>query len=82
MQVSELKEKSTEDLQARMETLQAESFNLKFQLATEQISNTARLKKTRKDLARIKTLIRERELGIQPAPEVDETDTGAAEGEE
>ena len=39
-----------------------ELFNLRFQLATGQLENTARLKKVRKDIARIKTVLRQQEL--------------------
>lgn len=60
MLATELREKSTPELLEREESLSAELFNLKFQLATEQLSNTMKLRQTRRDLARVKTVLRER----------------------
>ena len=44
--------------------LKAELFNLRFQLATGQLDNPLRIKTVRKDIARVKTIVKERELGI------------------
>ncbi len=49
-----------------------ELFNLRFQSATGQLDNHGRLKAVRRDIARIYTIIRERELGIRTAPSVSE----------
>ena len=54
-----------------------ELFNLRFQSATGQLDNTARLKAVKHDIARMYTVLRERELGISQAPEA--TDTKAEE---
>ena len=50
-----------------------ELFNLRFQSATGQLENTARLKAVKHDIARMYTILRERELGISQAPEATET---------
>ena len=50
-----------------------ELFNLRFQAATGQLDNTARLKAVKHDIARMYTVLRERELGISQAPEATET---------
>lgn len=65
MKASELRDLSTEELKAKEEELSRELFNLRFRHASGQLENTARLKQVRKDLARVKTIIRERELGIE-----------------
>jgi large subunit ribosomal protein L29 len=62
-----------EELAARLSETRRELFNLRFQLATGQLDNTARLGQVRKDVARIMTLLRQRELAPEelpvPAPE-------------
>ncbi|MGO3499324.1 50S ribosomal protein L29 [Leuconostoc falkenbergense] len=55
---SELKELSLADLQKREAEFKEELFNLRFQLATGQLENTARIAQVRKDIARVKTVIR------------------------
>lgn len=52
-----------------------ELFNLRFQNATGQLDNSARLKAVKRDVARMYTVLRERELGISQAPEASETKT-------
>ena len=59
---SELKELSLADLQKREAEFKEELFNLRFQLATGQLENTARSAQVRKDIARVKTVIRAQEL--------------------
>jgi large subunit ribosomal protein L29 len=59
---AELRELPEDELYARMESAKEELFNLRFQLATGQLDNTARLKELRHDLARIATVLREREI--------------------
>ena len=58
----ELKELSLADLQKREAEFKEELFNLRFQLATGQLENTARIAQVRKDIARVKTVIRAQEL--------------------
>lgn len=67
MKARELRELSVEELRQKEQDLTAELFNLKFQHATGQLENTERLPQVRKDLARVKTILRERELAAQKA---------------
>ena len=62
MKASELKNLSTQELAAKEKELKEELFNLRFQLATGQLTNPQRTRECKKDVARVKTLIREREL--------------------
>jgi large subunit ribosomal protein L29 len=66
---SELREQSDEELVSALREAKAELFNLKVQAATGQLDNHGRLKVVRKDIARIYTIMRERELGLSTAPE-------------
>ena len=61
---AELRAVSAEDLAEKLAEAKEELFNLRFQNATGQLDNTARLRAVRKDIARIYTIMRERELGI------------------
>jgi len=58
-----------EDLVTRLREAKEELFNLRFQGATGQLDNNRRLQVVRRDIARIYTVMRERELGIYAAPE-------------
>jgi large subunit ribosomal protein L29 len=60
----ELRELPDDDLYVRIEGAKEELFNLRFQLATGQLDNTARLKELRHDVARLATVLRERELEL------------------
>ena len=60
--VQELNGLTTEQLLNREKELKEQLFNLRFQLATGQLENTASLKKVRKDIARVKTVLRQQEL--------------------
>ncbi|MCA1906140.1 MAG: 50S ribosomal protein L29 [Desulfarculus sp.] len=62
MKASELKELSLQELNARLKDLKDEQFNLSFQHATGQLENPMRLPQTRKDIARVLTVIRQKEL--------------------
>lgn len=62
MKASELREKSTEDLQAEITELNDELFKLRFQNATHSLEDTSQLTKVRRNIARAKTILREREL--------------------
>ena len=66
---SELREQSDEELVSRLREAKAELFNLRVQAATGQLDNHGRLKVIRKDIARIYTIMRERELGLSTAPD-------------
>jgi len=63
--VSELRELNDEELVVKLREAKEELFRLRFQAATGQLENNSRLKAVRKDIARIYTLMRERELGIE-----------------
>ncbi|AUS79169.1 50S ribosomal protein L29 [Actinoalloteichus sp. AHMU CJ021] len=76
---AELRELSHTDLVQRLREAKEELFNLRFQMATGQLENNRRLRVVRHDIARIYTVMRERELGLSVSPEQDEaTDEGAA----
>jgi large subunit ribosomal protein L29 len=62
---TELRQLGDEDLVKKLSEAKEELFNLRFQAATGQLENNTRLKTVRKDIARIYTLMRERELGIE-----------------
>ncbi len=66
---SEMREQSDEELVSRLREAKAELFNLRVQAATGQLDNHGRLKVIRKDIARIYTIMRERELGLSTAPD-------------
>ena len=57
-----------ETLVAELKKVKEELFNLRFQSATGQLESHGRLKAVRRDIARIYTILRERELGIRTAP--------------
>ena len=60
MKASEFRDLSIEELEVKAKELSEALFNLKFQHATGQLDNTAQLKKTRKDIARVKTILVEK----------------------
>ena len=62
MKASELRESSVEELEVKLKDLKEELFNLRFQLAVNQLENPARIKAVKKDIARVSTVIREFEL--------------------
>ena len=73
---SELRELANEELVLRLRESKEELFNLRFQMATGQLDNNRRLRTVRHDIARVYTVMRERELGLSAAP-IDD-DEGAA----
>ena len=60
----ELRSKSTEELNAELVSAKKELFNLRFQNATNQLNNTSRITDVRKNIARINTLITQKEMGL------------------
>ena len=64
----ELDELDAGDLESRLREAKEELFNLRFQAATGQLESHGRLRTVKKDIARIYTVVRERELGIRTAP--------------
>ena len=65
MKMDEIKQLSFEDLKLRLEDAVVELENLHFQHSTHQLDNPLRLRTVRKDIARLKTVIREYELGVR-----------------
>ena len=65
-QIGELRNLDSTELTAKLLESKEELFNLRFQGATGQLENHGRLRAVRKDLARIYTILRDRELGITP----------------
>ena len=62
MKASELRELSVEELQRKLTELKEELFNLRFQLAVNQLENSSRIGAVKKDIARVSTILRQREL--------------------
>ncbi|MGI6649924.1 MAG: 50S ribosomal protein L29 [Bacillota bacterium] len=67
MKANKLRELTDEELVRRIHDFRDELFNLRFQLATNQLDNPMRLKEVRKNIARAQTVLRERELARQQA---------------
>jgi len=67
VKIAKVREMSSQELNDRIAELKSELFNLRFQQATGQLQNPIRLNQCRKDIARVKTIIRERELDLKRA---------------
>ena len=67
-QTAEMRELHDEELETRLREAKEELFNLRFQMATGQLDNNRRLRTVRHDIARIYTILREREVGLSVAP--------------
>jgi large subunit ribosomal protein L29 len=65
VKAKELREQNVDELKQKEKDLAGELFNLKFQLATNQLSNTMKVVQVKRDIARVKTMIREKELHRQ-----------------
>lgn len=65
----DLRELTADELVERLREAKEELFNLRFQMATGQLSNNRRLRTVRHEIARIYTVLRERELGLASGPE-------------
>lgn len=64
MNINDLRKLSADDLKKRLDETKTQLFNLRFQHATKQLENTASLPLTRAEVARIKTLLKEKERGV------------------
>ncbi|MDQ2845055.1 MAG: 50S ribosomal protein L29 [Actinomycetota bacterium] len=73
-----MRELGTEELTARLVEAKEELFNLRFQMATGQMDNNRRLRTVRHDIARVYTVMRERELGLSIGPDQVAGKEGAA----
>ena len=67
MKAAKLRDQNVNELNNRLTELKTELFNLRFQQATGQLQNPIRLSQCKKDIARVKTILRERELGLKRA---------------
>jgi len=65
MKAEELRGMTTEELTQRLHETYQELFNLRFRLATKQLRDTSQLSKVKREIARIKTILRERELELR-----------------
>jgi large subunit ribosomal protein L29 len=63
MKVSDIRPKTADELQSQLADLRKEQFNLRFQRASGQLENTARVRQVRRDIARIETILGERTRG-------------------
>ncbi len=64
MKIQEIRDLSTQELEIKIKDLKEELFNLRFQNATNQLDNPMRIASVKKDIARVKTVLKEKELGI------------------
>ncbi|XUW95919.1 50S ribosomal protein L29 [Wukongibacter sp. M2B1] len=62
MKANKLRDMTSQELSQKLNDFKAELFNLRFQLATGQLENPVRIRNVKKDIARVKTVLREREL--------------------
>lgn len=62
MKISEIKSLTNEDLKIKLKDLKSELFNLRFQLAVNQLENPMRIKAVKKDIARVLTVLRENSI--------------------
>ncbi len=69
MKIDELREKNEDELKMELMNLKKEAFNLRFQQATGQLENTARVREVRRSVARVKTLISEKDTEGQEKSE-------------
>lgn len=68
MKNSEIKKLSVKELTLKLKDLKSELFNLRFQLAVNQLENPMRIKAVKKDIARVQTFLREKELKSSKLP--------------
>lgn len=66
MKAKDLREMTIDELTALVKDQKEKLYKLRFQLELSQLQDTSQIKQTKRDIARIKTLIRERELGLEP----------------
>ena len=67
MKSKEIRELTDEQLASKLDEARAELFNLRFQMATSQLDNTARVSHVKRDIARIQTVMRAREIAAANA---------------
>ncbi len=64
MKIQDIRDLSTQELEDKIKDLKEELFNLRFQNATNQLDNPMRIVSVKKDIAKVKTVLKEKELGI------------------
>ena len=64
MKTNDIRELTTAEIETKVKALKEELFNLRFQLSTGPLENPTRIREVRKAIARMKTVVREREIGI------------------
>ena len=67
MKIDQLRAMTVDELRAKLEELQEDQFNLRFRLQTQPLDDPLRIRKVRREIARVKTLIREKESDSQAA---------------
>ncbi|PLS32079.1 50S ribosomal protein L29 [Bifidobacterium margollesii] len=72
--IKNLNAKTNAEIEEALKSSKEELFNLRFQAATGQLDNTSRIKAVKRDIARMYTVLRERELGISEAPAEEKTE--------
>ncbi len=65
MKAADVKQKSDDELAEQLIDLRKEAFNLRFQRASGQLENTGRVRQVRRDIARIKTVVKERSMSVK-----------------
>ncbi len=68
MKASELRDMNADDVKNRLEELEEEAFNMRFQHVSGQLTSPIRLRQVRRDIARVRTLMRERDLQQDSLP--------------
>ena len=64
MKIQDIRELSAQELEDKVKNLKQELFNLRFQNASNQLDNPSRIVSVKKDIARVKTVLKEKEIGI------------------
>lgn len=65
MKLKEIRDQSTDDLKKQLEETHQELFNLRFRLATKQLVNHREVRRVKRNIARLETILKEKELGIR-----------------
>ena len=71
MKASEIREMNPDELEGELETLERKLFDIRTQAVTEKLEDPTQLTKTKRDIARVKTILRERELQQQKQDQAD-----------
>ena len=74
MNATEMRDLTYEELSEKLDEGKEELFNLRFQMATNQLDNTARLRQVRRDVARIATVMRQQEIAAWEAQQEEQAD--------